>query len=710
MRHVPLLGLMLVSALMLTTIVAAAPPAGFSDTLVTPVGSPTALAFTPDGRLLITSQTGQLHVFQGSTLTTALDLGPADLNVLCANSERGLLGVAIDPQFTTNHFIYLYYTFRKFPNAATPCPLSDPANADNPVNRVSRFVLPDNNIVNPASQTILVDNIPSPRGNHNAGDLHFGKDGYLYVSIGDGACDFDPPHSCFANNPAARDLYVLQGKILRITSSGGIPPGNPFTGTDSARCNVDGHTDTNKKCQEVFARGLRNPFRIAFDPNAAGTRFFINDVGEGTWEEIDEGLAGADYGWAVREGFCAEGSTSDCGPPPAGMTNPIYAYGRGTGCSAITSGAFVPKGVWPIAYDGIYMYGDYGCDKLFTLTHSGSSYTSAEFSPDVGAIIAMTFGPHAGTQALYYATYSNGGEIRKIAYTGSANRAPTASAGANPTSGGAPLAVSFSAAGSSDSDGDTLTYDWDFGDSTAHATGATAQHSYAATGTYTATLTVSDGRGGSDSAQVRIDVGNSPPVPSIDAPAANLRFRVGQPITLRGSATDAQDGTLPGARLSWRILLHHNTHTHPFLPPTSGISVTINAPSPEDLPAATNSYLEVFLSATDSHGLTSVITRELRPHLVSLSFVTNPPGLKVTVNSNAMTGPQAAVSWEGFVLELAAADQQDSLGQTWRFDHWSDGGAAAHTVTTPAATATYTAVFRPAAGTKYVRFVPLIRK
>src|SRR5258706_5564123 len=277
-RRLPTLGLILAVALALAGTTAAAPPAGFSDTPVAPVASPTALAFTPDGRLLITSQTGQLRVFENSTLTTALDLGPGGLNVLCANSERGLLGVAADPQFTTNHFIYLYYTFKKFPNAATPCPLNDPANANNPVNRVSRFVLPDGNVISPASETILVDNIPSPRGNHNAGDLHFGKDGYLYVSIGDGACDFDPPHSCFSGNPAARDLFVLQGKILRITRDGGIPPDNPWTGADSARCNVNGHTDTTKKCQEVFARGLRNPFRFAFDPNAAGTRFFINDV------------------------------------------------------------------------------------------------------------------------------------------------------------------------------------------------------------------------------------------------------------------------------------------------------------------------------------------------------------------------------------------------------------------------------------------------
>ena len=115
--------------------------------------------------------------------------------------------------------------------------------------------------------------------------------------------------------------------MLRVTTSGGIPPDNPFQGANSARCNATGRSPAGTICQETYAWGLRNPFRLAFDPNAAGTRFFINDVGQNTWEEIDDGKAGADYGWNVREGHCATNSTTDCGAPPAGMTNPIFDYG-----------------------------------------------------------------------------------------------------------------------------------------------------------------------------------------------------------------------------------------------------------------------------------------------------------------------------------------------------------------------------------------------
>ena len=188
---------------------------------------------------------------------------------------------------------------------------------------------------------------------------------------------------------------MLVGKILRITSTGGIPPSNPFQGAGTARCNVTGRTTAGNKCQETFAWGLRNPFRFAFDPNAAGTRFFINDVGQGAWEEIDLGIAGADYGWNVREGPCVNGSLTNCGAPPAGMTNPIYSYSHPeSGCAAITGGAFVPNGVWPSSYDGTYLYGDYTCGKIFVLTPNGSGgYTRSEFTNDVGAVVNMTFGP-----------------------------------------------------------------------------------------------------------------------------------------------------------------------------------------------------------------------------------------------------------------------------------------------------------------------------
>jgi hypothetical protein len=137
------------------------------------------------------------------------------------------------------------------------------------------------------------------------------------------------------------------------------------------------------------------------------------------WEEIDAGTAAADYGWNVREGHCATGSTSSCGAPPAGMTNPIYDYDHATGCHSITGGAFVPTDAWPAPYAGRYLFGDYICGKIFQLVPSGSGFTSSVFADAVGsngAPIAMTFGPFAGGQALYYASYLAGGSIHRISY------------------------------------------------------------------------------------------------------------------------------------------------------------------------------------------------------------------------------------------------------------------------------------------------------
>lgn len=381
---------------------AAVLPSGFTDALVASLGGPTALAFTPDGRMLVTTQAGRLRVVQSNALVAApaLDL----TGVICATSERGLLGVAVDPDFASNRFVYLYYTH----NAFGAC-----------VNRVSRWVLSDANTA--SGEVVLVDRIHSTAGNHNGGDLNFGKDGNLYVSVGDGGCDYASPSNCGPNNDAARDRNVMVGKILRITRDPGVlPPDNPFLGAGTGACATTGSTTAGSWCREIFASGLRNPFRFAFDPNAAGTRFYINDVGQATWEEIDLGAAAADYGWNVREGHCATGSTSNCGAPPAGMTNPILDYGRSDGCGSITGGAFSPAGLWPAAYDQRYFFSDYVCGRIFVLNPDGlGGFTRGDFVTGLGdrSAVHLRFGPWAGSQALYYTSYAGGGQVRRIAYS-----------------------------------------------------------------------------------------------------------------------------------------------------------------------------------------------------------------------------------------------------------------------------------------------------
>lgn len=671
---------------------AAALPSGFTDALVTAVGAPTDIAFTPDGRLLITTQGGNLRVFAGGSLLTTPAITFAAAN-LCSNSERGLLGVAVDPAFAANHRVYLFRTFKR--PADSVC-----------VNRVSRFVLPDTNVIDPAGEVVLIDNMPSQNGNHNAGDLGFGKDGFLYISIGDGGCDYASPTSCAGVNDASRDQNILLGKILRITSDGDIPASNPFQGAGTARCNVTGRTTAGTKCQETFAWGLRNPFRFAFDPNAVGTRFFINDVGQNLWEEIDLGQAGVDYGWNCREGRHTNNTAGPCSPTPPGMVDPIFEYSHSgnvpgttvSGCASITGGAFVPNGLWP-GYDGAYMFADYVCGAIFKLADSGASGNAANFDTGLGgsSAVALTFGPFGASQALYYTTFAGGGQVRRIVYSEGGNNAPTAVAGGSPLSGPAPLTVTFDATGSSDPDvGDTLTYFWDFGDGTPETstTSLTIQHTYTNAGTYTATLRARDNHFAfSAPMTLQVQPGNQPPTATITSPGAGVTFRVGGTYTLTGSATDPQDGTLPASALSWTVLLHHNTHTHPFLGPVTGNNIQLTAPAPEDLAATETSFLEIQLTATDSSGLPDTAVRNFQPHLVAVSFATAPSGLDVIVNGTPVTAPDTLTSWESWGLNVTAPNQA-SGGQSFVFVSWSDGGAMSHTIVTPAAPTTYTATFQ----------------
>ena len=222
---VPIVGALLaltgLTAVTLPGTVGAAPPP-LTSTLVANITAPTALAFLPDGVLLATNQAGKLYVVRNGTPNQVLDLGPR----ICTNSERGLLGVAVDPQFATNRFIYLYFTQRST-NAADPCPGGsvNPATAPMPMNHVARFVLNADDTV--SGETTVINQLPSYNGNHNGGDVNFGPDGKLYVSVGDGGCDLRGGGCAGANN-ISRDIDIGLGKILRVNPDGTIPPDNPF--------------------------------------------------------------------------------------------------------------------------------------------------------------------------------------------------------------------------------------------------------------------------------------------------------------------------------------------------------------------------------------------------------------------------------------------------------------------------------------------------
>jgi glucose/arabinose dehydrogenase len=322
-------------------------------------GSPTAMAFAPDGRLFVCQQGGQLRVIKtGSLLSTPFVSLTVD-----SSGERGLLGIAFDPNFATNHYLYVYYTV-----------------ATSPIhNRVSRFTAAGDTAV-PGSEAIILelDNLSSAT-NHNGGAIHFGPDAKLYIGVGENA-----------NGANSQTLSNLLGKMLRINADGTIPTDNPFYNTAAGNNRA------------IWALGLRNPFTFAFQPGT--TRLFINDVGQSTWEEINDGIAGSNYGWPTTEG-----PTSN----PA-FRSPIFFYGHGTtdttGC-AIVGGAFYnpPVAQFPSSYIGKYFFADLcsGWIRVFDPTAG----TATGFATGISTPVDLHVGPDG---ALYYLAQGSGGQIFRV--------------------------------------------------------------------------------------------------------------------------------------------------------------------------------------------------------------------------------------------------------------------------------------------------------
>ena len=327
---------------------AATVPAGFTDAVVASgLSNPSAMALAPDGRIFVCQQGGALRVIKnGVLLATPFLTVPVD-----STGERGLLGVALDPNFVSNQLIYIYYT------ATTPTIH----------NRISRFTA-SGDVALAGSETIIMD-MPnlSTATNHNGGAIHFGPDGLLYVAVGDNA-----------NGANAQTLSTRLGKMLRITSTGGIPTNNPFFNTA---------TGDNRA---IWALGVRNPFTFSFQ-NGTG-RMFINDVGQNTWEEINDGIAGSNYGWPNCEGFC--------NPPNPSFRDPIFAYQNDANTCAITGGAFYNPTInqFPAQFVGSYFFADF-CGGWIRRLDPANGNAVTDFATGISLPVDLQVSPDG---FLYY--------------------------------------------------------------------------------------------------------------------------------------------------------------------------------------------------------------------------------------------------------------------------------------------------------------------
>jgi glucose/arabinose dehydrogenase len=628
---------LLITACGASTARGATVPSGFSESAVASgLASPTAMQFAPDGRLFVCEQGGRLRVIKdGSLLSTPF----VSLSVN-AEGERGLLGVAFDPAFVSNKYVYVYYT------------------ATSPVlhNRISRFTA-NGDVAAAGSELVLFDLAPlSSATNHNGGALAFGADGKLYAAVGENA-----------NRTNAQSMSTVLGKILRLNTNGSIPSDNPF------------YNSTSGNNRAIWALGLRNPFTFAFNPQ--GTEMFINDVGETSMEEINDGRAGANYGWPDTEG-----PTGD-----SRYVSPRSSYYHSDGACAITGGAFyAPLTVqFPGDYVNDYFFADF-CGGWIRKLDPSAGNSVVGFASGITAPVDLKV---ADDGSLYYLARGSGtstGVVKRINRTTNAPVISNSPA-SKTVAPGAPVAFGVTVSGTA-----PLRYQWQRNAvDMAGATGSQYNIARAAASDSGARfrVIVSNSSGNAMSNEATLTVtGNRAPVGQITSPATGTVYSGGSIINYAGTATDPEQGALSASAFTWWIDFHHDTHVHPFMLPTTGAtSGSFTVPTTGH--TAANVWYRIYLTVKDSAGATQTSQRDVLPRVSKLTLATSPAGLQLKLDDQPTATPLAADSVVGIIRTIGAVTPQTVGGVTYTFSGWSDGGALNHTFPTAATNTTYTARF-----------------
>lgn len=718
---------------------------------VAETGEPMSLAVLPDRSVLHTARGGALRRTDAAGNTSVI----ANIPVY-THDEEGLQGVAVDPGFATNRFIYLFYA----PPLSTPAgdaPATGTAAQFAPfngVNRLSRFTLNADYTVNMASQVNVLD-VTTSRGIccHVGGDMDFDAAGNLYLSTGDDSNPFDsagyaPLDERTNRNPAydaqrsAGNTNDLRGKILRIKVKAdgtySIPPGNLFPpGTPNTR-------------PEIYAMGFRNPFRLSVD-KATGI-VYVGDYGPDAGStdpnrgpsgqvEFDRITGPGNYGWPYCTGSnstsetynhwdfatngtgpkfdCAGGPTNnsfrntgqqtlpparaawiryggDAGSPPAfgsgsesPMAGPVYRYDA--------SNPSATK--FPQAFDGQFFAGEFGRGwiKPIHLNADGSPGVIDAFPWNGKQVMDMAFGPDGALYVLDYGTgYFNGdanSALYRYDYVGGGNRAPTAVASADRTSGAAPLAVTFSSAGSNDPEGGALTYSWAFGDGTT-STAANPSKTYTANGTYTATLTVRDPQGATGSASVIISVGNTAPTVTINTPAAGRLTSFGDSVPWRVTVTDPEDGTIDCSRVTMAYVLGHDQHAHQITSQT-GCSGTITIPVDGEHDQASNIFPIFDASYTDNGGLNVHAQSILQPRTRQAEHFKTSSGVNTYTKTEAEGGKTVGDINNGDWIEFDPYKLDNATSFTARVSSGGAGGTLQFRTGSPTGTIIGSAAVAP---------------
>lgn len=570
--------------------------------------NPMELDIADDGRVFYIDRNGAVRIIltNGSVVT-------AGTIPVYTGQEFGLLGIALDPDFATNNWVYLYYS----PTGSTP------------TDRIARYTMSGNTLQLDSATTIL--DVPTQRDQccHAGGSMEFDNDGNLYLATGDNTNPFDsggytpiderPGRGAWDAQRTSANTNSLNGKVLRIKPlpAGGysIPAGNLF----------DEASDTDQKTRpEIFAMGFRNPFRIGLDeqnnhllvadygPDAGSVSATRGPNGRVEWNVLAEP---GNYGWPYCVGDNAAyndynfasstaGAAFDCANPvndspnntgrtqlPPAKRAVMWQSNNGsiTGTPEIgASGAPMTSGTysydadlvsdrkWPAYFDSKAIWADWNNSRLFTvqMNADGTNYTDINrFLPNLPMVRphALQFGPDGALYMIEWGSGFNGNNadsgIYRIDYV-EGNRAPVARAATDRTSGPAPLTVQFDGSDSFDPDtGDAtgMSYAWDFdGDGDTDATTPTGSHTYTEAGNYTARLTVTDEGGRTGTTNIDIVSGNTAPTVELLTPPDGGFFDFGDHLKYEVKVTDPEDGAIDCERVVVQPGLGHDEHSHDY--------------------------------------------------------------------------------------------------------------------------------------------------
>jgi glucose/arabinose dehydrogenase len=717
-------------------------PPGFQDSVAFPgLEQPTAVRFAPNGMVFVAEKAGKIEAYEDledETPELFKDLRTETYD----HGDRGLLGLAIDPQFPTKPYVYALFTYDHVIGSGEPapewgtanhtgdsCPLVPANGSDDCVvsGRLVRYtadVTTDGeghlHAVASGEQALIPEDWCQQFSSHSIGDLHFGPEGALYASGGDGAsftsADFgqlgSPPNPCgdppneggslrsqdLRTPETVGDPTALSGTIIRIDSETGAGwPGNPLAASTSA----------NER--RIVAAGFRNPFRFAIDPQTG--EMYSGSVGSSEYEEIDRLIptTGTLYnsGWPCYEGANKQFQFRNLELPicekiyeePQVASAPLFYYSHrqavmpGDECSfaagsAISGLSFYEGEEFPAKYKGALLFSDSvrGCiyamlpgedsrpdpSRIESFLTGGSQYPGIDIQegPDGSLYYVSLFGEGFSKGAVHRITFAPGAPQARLETDSQYSEAIEHE-------------FHLDASKSSDPTDEALEFEWDLdGNGSFETKGGEIQTvKFTSAKNVIVAVRVTDGEELTNTAKMTLYPGDTPPVPTISSPLASYLWGVGDKVHLSGSAKNSKGESVEPLFLYWSTRMLHcptgplDCHAHPLQVFPGVLSADLIAPE-HDYP----SYIEITLSASDKRGLLASKTLKLAPRVFTVHLASEPPGIPLTAGLISQPAPFDVPSVEGSQLVLAAPQTVQLGGTAYSWQAWSDGGGAVHTI------------------------------